>query len=326
MLKLLTRHSIELLKIRPLSEDMKLSASDLTFTFDLYIVGVQKCGTTSVYEMFARSDDCITHPAAKDLPIFTLQNMPPKALAVQREIKASAALGVPKKIVGGEANLTFVEGGLERLFNHNPEMQLIYCVRAPLSRIESAVAYARQRGLITGSLLQILENEISEGAFYVSAWEHRQLSFIEHGRYKAQITRLLSWFPREQLFIINFDELRSSDRALMSKLSDFCSIKDLKEIPRENVTRGLPKLRVLATAIENPRRLSLLKRVLRRVCSPSLTNKLRKKIELLNTSDGPLAPREPIPESLEHLLAEKYAEDLAFLREEFGIDLGLYDR
>ena len=314
------------LKLKPVNENMKLSATELTFTFDLYIVGVQKCGTTSVYEMLARSDGCVTHPAMKDLPIFTLENMPPKALAIQQEMKASGVIVEPKKMLGGEANLAFVEGAFERLYRHNPRVQLIYCVRAPLSRIESAVAYAKQRGLITDSLLQALENEISEGTTYASEWEERQLSFIEHGRYKAQLTRLLSWFAKEQILIVNFDELRSDHKTLIDKLSDFCGLKGLTEIPRENVTGGLPRLRTLATAIENPRRFSLVKRIIRRICSPRFTSKLRKKIELLNTSDNPPAKRERIPQSLERLLAEKYAEDLEFLREEFGIDMGLYDR
>ena len=315
-----------MLKLRTLNESMKLSVTELTLTFDLYIVGVQKCGTTSVYEMLARSNGCVTHPAMKDLPIFTLENMPPKALAIQQEIEASGVLGEPKKIVGAEANLAFVEGAFERLYKHNPRAQLIYCVRAPLSRIESAVAYAKQRGLITDSLLQVLENEILEGTTYASSWEERQLSFIEHGRYKGQLIRLLSRFPKEQILIVNFDELRSKHKALIGKLSDFCSLEGLTEIPQENVTRGFPRLRTLATALENPRRFSLLKRMIRKTCSPRFTSKLRKKIELLNTSNSPPAKRERIPQALERLLAEKYAEDLEFLREEFGVDIGLYDR
>ena len=92
-----------MLKLRTLNESMKLSVTELTLTFDLYIVGVQKCGTTSVYEMLARSNGCVTHPAMKDLPIFTLENMPPKALAIQQEIEQVCVITRGVVVVQGPA-------------------------------------------------------------------------------------------------------------------------------------------------------------------------------------------------------------------------------
>lgn len=95
----------------------------------------------------------------------------------------------------------------ERMAETGREFRFIYSLRNPLDRIESHLSHAMRNG-------------------WVDEREHikRIPAIIEATRYAAQIRTFLEHFPREHLFLVDFDELVSSPRSLIEKILEFLEL------------------------------------------------------------------------------------------------------
>lgn len=115
-----------------------------------------------------------------------------------------------------------------------PGARLVTTLRDPATRAFSSWLYMRKHG----------EGPSSFGAALDTFPE-----LLEHGRYGAQLERFLKIFPREQLFIGLFDDLRENPQAFVDSLTDWCAM-DRLELPNEDLQAKLPasKARVPALA------------------------------------------------------------------------------
>ena len=233
--------------------------------FDAYIVGAQKAATTALYMTLIRHSSVCGHPDCKDVPFYT--GLAPSA-------KASELMSLSKDDdllhLGGEANLTFCPGGISRLAAANPDIKVIFVVRAPLSRAISAVAYARQRGLekrpLKNALLEDFAEVIDGKQVRIGEWEARQKSYIAHGMYEYDIKEMTQSLSTNQYMIVSFDELRWEASRVLDKLQNYLQLprEDLK-FEKANVTTGEPRLRWFTALLEDPGEMRFVKMMARRI-------------------------------------------------------------
>lgn len=133
-----------------------------------------------------------------------------------------------------------------RIHKHFPEVKLIAILRNPAERAYSAYWHGRRVGAIDPSI-----------TFTQSIQHYRENhgkpygDLVTPGFYSQHIARYLEFFPKEQLLVLNFDELLSSPASELSKSVSFLGLDiDLitksgaLEFPKRNVARvsRLPKV------------------------------------------------------------------------------------
>jgi hypothetical protein len=171
------------------------------------IIGAQKAGTTTLHADLAAHPDVFTAPV-KELNFFVAEmnhrrgwswyegqfETAPKDAAAIGEASPSytfypAFVGVPKRIA-----------------STIPEARLIYLVREPFSRIQSSWLHAVVRGVERRAIDEAVINDIR----YTSAT-----------MYGMQVREYLDWFPREQLLLVNSEDLRSRRQETVTEVLRF---------------------------------------------------------------------------------------------------------
>lgn len=129
----------------------------------------------------------------------------------------------------------------ERIRALLPDVKLLYLLRDPISRIESQYAHLLH--------LWQLEGEPIDEA--VRRYPH----FLDISRYAFQIGNYLEVFPREQVLLLQFEEMRRDPGPMVRSIWDFLGVDSdvevdgLGEVHNERRTGGYPTRRSAAVAI-----------------------------------------------------------------------------
>lgn len=189
------------------------------------IIGAQKCATTSLY-FHLHSHPDIRMAGEKELNFFVAE------LNWSRGVEwyASQFDGAGK--VAGEAspNYTAVpryRGVAERMARLTPEIKLIYIVRDPVERMISQYVHYCASGLESRSFVEALTP---------TDWRN---PYISRSLYQMQIEQYLRCFPREQIFIISLEQMRSGPEAVLKDLFLFLDVSpDLKRATFPTITNA----------------------------------------------------------------------------------------
>lgn len=154
------------------------------------IIGVQKCGTTSLAGQLEQ------HPA-----ISFCQHKEPDFFSKNADWKEKlneyhAMYDADESKLRGEASTTyswFLEfpRTAERLYEYNPGLKLIYIVRDPVERVRSHYMHELSKARTQFPL----EEEV-----------FRKPTYISHSRYAMQIRPFLERFRKEQVHYILFED------------------------------------------------------------------------------------------------------------------------
>lgn len=214
-------------------------------------------GTTSLYAWLARHPDVF--PAVrKELHFFDVRwargvgrywvdfPMRPQ-LALARAARRRA-------VVTGEATPSYLfhPEVPERMHLHLPDAKIVVLLRDPVARAVSHYWDSVRSGLESLSLADALEAEptrmaaelarIDRGEDPSPMW--RIGSYVTRGLYAEQLRRWLTWYPRDQLLLLRFDERQSDPAAVCARTLDFIGV-DPAHMPRvdwqpENVSAAHP--------------------------------------------------------------------------------------
>jgi hypothetical protein len=100
----------------------------------------------------------------------------------------------------------------ERIFNHNPELKLIVCLRSPYERIVSHYHSAKD---YHKSEPRPLSQAI-----------HEEPEYIEASLYFKNISRFLPYFSLDRFFFMDMDLVKSNPQKLLSDLYRFLGVDD----------------------------------------------------------------------------------------------------
>ncbi len=184
----------------------------------LYI-GTSKAGSTWIYNMLAAHPD-IFIVAGKGSYFFD-QHFD-LGMDWYREQFSRAA----QKAVVGEISHSYLSSPLaaQRIAEWLPSVKLLVCLREPVDRAFSAYLDSVKNGRFDGSFEEALEENAS---------------LLQRGAYAEHLQRYLDLFPREQLCVSIFDDLKSRPQDFADQIFDFLSV-ERRQLGPEDTKKMMP--------------------------------------------------------------------------------------
>ena len=196
---------------------------------DFFVIGAQKAGTTALCSILAShprivtcnpkepncfdGDDFLGHPAAAIEARHEWWTDWERNQSAATQIYAKGLAGAPPQAVKGEGSTTYLPSrkAPQRMGRMVPRAKLIVVLRNPVDRAYSA--YWHQVKSRVASLP--FESQIKVGP----------ASIVEMGFYREQLARWLDYFPREQVKIIVYENLKEQPGEAIRDLLDFLDVE-----------------------------------------------------------------------------------------------------
>jgi len=204
---------------------------------NVLLIGVQKAGTTSLFDWISQHPQVLSNSAVKDFPFFWYDKNYEQGIGVLARyfpVKHNETV-----VLAGNVNDIFFKQSAERIKLLNPDMRLIVCLRNPVERAYSAYNYAVQRGLenrtFSAAIMQELVGDLPEDLVSQS-----QKYYVAHGQYWTQLSRFLTYFDRAKIHVVLFEDFRTNPLQVMQGIFQFLAV-DAGFIPRfvkRNKTKG----------------------------------------------------------------------------------------
>lgn len=216
---------------------------------DVFIIGAQKAGTTSVYDWLGQHPELEAPEHIKDYHFFSEKALFTKGIKhLEKQYKYHNKL----KVHCAVNYLFYSKTVSELIYSYNPEAKIIVCLREPVSRAISAYKYfirtLRENNDFSESLRLEKENRLSFA-------EKANNSYISHGNYAEQINDYIQYFPNSKIHYIVFEELIDSDKQanIMSDLCEFLGISSdfVFNFTHLNAS-GQPRSKILNYLIRKP--------------------------------------------------------------------------
>lgn len=291
-----------------------LAPSDIRFL----IVGAEKSGTTWLADML-RQHPRVFIPAQKELHYFNsrLDEAPElenynvtKPLEWYLDFYRPAPAGRTL----GEACPAYLwdESAAQRIHAFNPDVRILMILRNPVERFFSAYRYAIQRGILSaGAPETILE-------------QHRAL-LLERGFYYRQVKRYLDVFPRSQVGVFWYDDLRRDSRAFLLSAEKFLGLEAFvpDNVSEEINAAGVPRFPILGRWLASFRRFTRAHRMTWLI-EPARRLGLAEAMDRMRTlNKAPSASATPVDLGAfdRRQIYEFYADDIASLETLLTVDL-----
>jgi len=289
------------------------------------VIGGEKCGTTTVAEMLRRHPD-VFMPAGEisafEDPDYGAGGLVNLVRALQ-PITSRRTTGIHRS-----SDLHRPECP-ERIRRHFPTARLVVILRDPVERAISAYFHNIRYGFAALRDVNVGLPAIAAGIDGARLPRSREV--LEFGFYHAHLSRYLRIFPRSQILVIPYDDLRTDLEGVLNRLCRFLDLDpQLATVPpttRMNPgTYSLRQLwlqrqqhRLMFSYAEDGSRLFARQQPLSRV-EQRIVALLRALEDWLLErnwlNDRPIVARET-----EAFLAKLYREDTARLQDLLGIDL-----
>lgn len=169
------------------------------------VIGAQKCGTSGLhYYLGLHPEVAVSEP--KEINFFIAERAWPNGVDWYRgRFDADAPVRVE-----ASPNYTAhpVFGGVpERMAEVVPHARLIYLVRDPIDRIAAHWVHNYSKGRHTGELAETIVKPTA--------------SYIDRSRYAMQLERFLEHFDREQILVLENEELRNRRDQTLRRVFEF---------------------------------------------------------------------------------------------------------
>ena len=170
-----------------------------------------------------------------------------------------------------------------------PDARIVAILRNPVDRAYSHYWHNRQRGNEPLEFREAVERE-PERRWHDQPYLHAY-AYMDRGRYLHQLQRLTAHYPREQLLVETFDDLRQDPRSVYRRVCGFIGVDDTVELPTIgrtfNPAREYRSLRVRIASRRLPRKLRYAANRLnsRRVEYPAMDPHLRAQLVATTADD-----------------------------------------
>lgn len=218
---------------------------------DFLVIGVPKAGTTALHAALAQHPQL--HLSKIKEPKFWLTDGPPPKRGgpgdaqtyqeyVWRRADYEALFAdAPAGTLRGESTPFYLWSGAaqQRIRAEIPDAKLVVMLRDPVERAHSNWTHLWSAGLEPESdfvkACALEPQRITDG--WAPFWR-----YVELGRYGEQVARLYEVFPREQVLLLRYRELKAYPAATLDRICDFLAIKSgvISTVPAENVTTHVP--------------------------------------------------------------------------------------
>jgi hypothetical protein len=185
-----------------------------------FIIGVQKAGTTTLDDWLAQHPQIYCYESLKDVLLFVrFKSMDEIVQRMQKE-------PVPYKgqpvVLQSAVNYVFYPQYLEQLSQMSPSAKLIVILRNPVDRAVSSYGYFTKMLRETREIKEALLYEPKLNIEFSK--DNSDFTYIEHGFYTRQIKSCLEYFSKEQLLVLDYDDLATNPAVLLKKTFSFLGI------------------------------------------------------------------------------------------------------
>jgi hypothetical protein len=189
----------------------------------------------------------------------------------------------------------YLPEAIQRLYDHNPNLQIIVALRNPTDRAYSLYWYSRRIGREAAPTFEeALSLELERKEKNPFLWI--RTAYRYGGIYHPHIVNLIDRFGKDQVHVVLLEDLRRNPVGACQELFDLVNI-DSSFVPdigaRHNVS-AIPRAEILARGMfwffrpQNP-----IKKTLRRVIPYSVSDRLKAAAFRLNARPFELPPMNP---------------------------------
>jgi hypothetical protein len=257
---------------------------------DLMIVGAQKAGTTSLNLYLSQHPMLITHKQTE--MIYFLDDKTYSLGYEHAYHRYFPHHETGKMLLAKNVGVMYSRQAMERLYKHNPQMQVVIVLRNPVDRAYSAYWFARRRGQED---LKTFEEAIEASPDrYKDKGIFRQgnCSYMDRSLYAKHLKMIFSIFPRSQVHIFLTDDMKKDIRGVCNHI--FTSIgldQDVSlDTKREHNRASIARSELLARLLG---RKSFLKRTFRKILSDKPADKIKDMLNRLNEQEVEIPPISP---------------------------------
>ncbi len=187
-----------------------------------FIIGIQKAGTTTLDDWLAQHPQIYCYESLKDVHLFA--RFKSDAEMHQRLKKEPAAYKNQPVVLQSAVNYIFYPSMLQKLAEYAPKAKLIVILRNPADRAISSYSYFKKMLRETRPMQQALVYKPVINTAFEFSKDNSDFTYIEHGFYAKQIKNCLSHFSREQLLVLDYDDLAKNASSMLQKLFSFLEI------------------------------------------------------------------------------------------------------
>lgn len=198
-----------------------------------FIIGVQKAGTTTLNDWLSQHPNIYGYDTLKDVHLFArFKNIQEINQRLQQEPIAYKGESV---VLQSAVNYFFYPSMLQAIAQQQPEAKLIVILRNPVQRAFSAYGYftkmLREKRTVHEALKYTPKQELPFSK------DNNDFTYIEHGFYATQVKHVLKYFPKEQLLVLNYDDLKNPE-VLLNRTFKFLRVADnfKPDLEAKNVT------------------------------------------------------------------------------------------
>jgi hypothetical protein len=214
---------------------------------DFFLMGAPKCGTSALHAALAR------HPGLflcepKEPKFFLTDGPPPSSgggpgdvptwgeHVWRRDEYEALFAAAPAGALCGESTVFYLydRDAQRRIRTFVPEARLVAVLRDPVERAHSNWAHLRGADLEPeADFLAALDREPERIA---AGWAHFW-HYAAQGRYGEQLDHLFGLFPREQVLLIRYRDLRDAPAETADRVCRFLGVETgvISTVPRHNV-------------------------------------------------------------------------------------------
>lgn len=203
-----------------LNQTSKTTVSRLANLPNTFIIGIQKAGTSSLYDWMAQHPDIYAPAAGKDFHFFSREDHYSKGLS--HLAKRYDNFNGEQVVLNAGVNYIYFDYTAERIKRYYPKSKFILVLRDPVKRAFSAYNFMYKLGHESLPMDKALARE-QQGQLRTYA-DHCNLAYIGHGYYYRQISQFLEHFPKEQLKIVLYEEMMKNKAGAMREIFDFLEI------------------------------------------------------------------------------------------------------
>jgi hypothetical protein len=286
---------------------------------NFFVIGAPKAGTTSLYEYLRLHPQIFMSPM-KEPHFFSWGLGSAEGLAPGRPVIRDPDeyrrlfAGVTDETVVGEASSSYLRHpeAAMRIRQHVPEARLVAILRDPIDRAYSAFLMLRRLG----------REPLADFDEAIRAEQRGDAGcnvYLARGFYARQLERYLGRFPRQQLQVHLYDDLRSDPAGLFAEVCRFLGVDDRVQ------ARTSRRYNVAGTYRSNrtQRFLEDLPRPVRSVAAALFPENLRRgaywKMRSWNTR-----PADPMPRGTRRRLVPLVRQEILALQDLIGRDLSAW--
>lgn len=286
------------------------------------LIGVQKAGTTSLYDWISQHPDIYGPSTVKDFHFFLNDVHYNKGISWLSSFFKD--YNKEKIVLQGAVNYIYFSHVADRISKElSSDIKFLLILRNPAKRAWSAYQYFHKNGSENADFRTALDRELNYP--YTGVVEKAHFDYIGHGYYFEQISSYLKYFKPEQFKILFYEEIMTDKSNAVRNVFDFLGVDAgfQPKFSKLNLTgkarsRWLNRLLFGNSVLKKILRAVNITRLIPRERKVSFSNFMRKaNTRTVNDTDADTK----MPEKEYRELMAYYQEDMAKLSAFLGKDL-----